>query len=1084
MTTGLTRRESTQDRLAGRADVEPVLIQGPGIQSPVELRQPEVSFSSRIADQLAQWSGGKLQAAVNKQQEKDALDGQMAYAQGEAIDSAEMKGNKFALDGYRVMQAQTLSSTMLAAQQEKISQADYALDPDQFRAQYVQRLDAMLDGVDPDTARLVREQMTKQMPTLVAQHTQAHLTYMESQNFESLEASIDIVSRDPTATDQLVAFARGGDDSASGGLSEDRRQAAVVSGVVRAFDNDNPLAFSALMREGLLGDNLTSDEQNQIRGAQQRFESRRHSEYNETLFAGEQDLMRKVENGDLSPTAAVEELSLLYADHDIEMNRADAGTIYAQAEAGQGNARLTRGLVIDEALARGDYEAGATAIIDSLTVTESGGNSAAFRTNRDGRQFGGLLQFGQDRLNETLDMMGRGRLTVAQFTALPAAEQNAINKAHVVDLMKAAEDTGAIGTTINGVTVTMAGLVAVGHLGGKIGMYRFVETNGEYNPQDEEGTSLTDYLSKHGAGVMDEFMSPAQRYEIAQQRLTKTREQLALDTYEQIAPKLADADDRYKRGEITKADWQAERNGLYQTYESSKTKADIDGEIAFSRSVDDHLAREAKTAQDIDRKYALESANAAITAPRLEWERVINNPASTNAELAAANQTYIEARSAIYDQYGIPVPDRGNGDTASTMITKTAEAMERQRVFQEQQVEIDMATANGYLSKLPKDLQSRAFKQNEDEVLKTYNDAVAAGQMSQAQANAAIAEDMNAFYASAGVVDPKVAMKFTAAMLGPMIDKDGNPNPQIVDTVAQFAQIKALNKRAADSMFDPEALIKAEAVLSRASDPSLIGDAVRNVGLELSNSPLIKDTDEFLALPATQRAIDREVENYFETRDIGILQAIWQKDAFQDQRFDRGRNATDMLWSEDNQQLVKSEVSQETARLQRINPNIKPRDLVAKATENVARRTEIIGGDVIMLKPGKDISYEFFGDRAMEFTHDGAVNSAVMEYLRSPEVVAAYPFINEVTVSESMPGWMQGLVDAIPGVEFDPAMSARDAISTARTDVRPFRAFPTPGGQIAVQIIRPDGNYSDPIIIPAREAGEMYMKRRRQDMTR
>jgi len=94
MTTGLTRRESTQDRLAGRADVEPVLIQGPGIQSPVELRQPEVSFSSRIADQLAQWSGGKLQAAVNKQQEKDALDGQMAYAQGEAIDSAEMKGNK------------------------------------------------------------------------------------------------------------------------------------------------------------------------------------------------------------------------------------------------------------------------------------------------------------------------------------------------------------------------------------------------------------------------------------------------------------------------------------------------------------------------------------------------------------------------------------------------------------------------------------------------------------------------------------------------------------------------------------------------------------------------------------------------------------------------------------------------------------------------------------------------------------------------------------------------------------------------------------------------------------------------------
>ncbi|OLF38014.1 hypothetical protein BTW00_02320 [Psychrobacter sp. C 20.9] len=160
--------------------------------------------------------------------------------------------------------------------------------------------------------------------------------------------------------------------------------------------------------------------------------------------------------------------------------------------------------------AQSDLDAGGTpivgggddvqSIINSLTGTESSGNSAAFRTNTDGRNFGGLIQMGDARLQDYATATGTAPITATQFKNLPAAQQRAVNEWHISDLTKAAQATGAVGKVINGVPVTLSGLVAVGHLGGKGGMNKFVQTNGRYNPKDQLGTSLTDYLTKHSSG--------------------------------------------------------------------------------------------------------------------------------------------------------------------------------------------------------------------------------------------------------------------------------------------------------------------------------------------------------------------------------------------------------------------------------------------------------------------------------------------------------------------------------------------------------------------------------------------------------
>lgn len=167
---------------------------------------------------------------------------------------------------------------------------------------------------------------------------------------------------------------------------------------------------------------------------------------------------------------------------------------------------------IGEYIAQDDVRSGGTpvitdrntqvsTIIRSLTGTESSGNSKAFRTNIDGRSFGGLLQMGDARLRDYANANGTKAITASQFKNLSASQQQAINNWHINDLINSAQATGAVGKVINGVPVTLSGLVAVGHLGGTPGMKKFVQTNGKYNPKDQLGTSLTDYLRKHANAV-------------------------------------------------------------------------------------------------------------------------------------------------------------------------------------------------------------------------------------------------------------------------------------------------------------------------------------------------------------------------------------------------------------------------------------------------------------------------------------------------------------------------------------------------------------------------------------------------------
>jgi len=155
----------------------------------------------------------------------------------------------------------------------------------------------------------------------------------------------------------------------------------------------------------------------------------------------------------------------------------------------------------------------------SLIRTESGGNFGASNNVRGhGGAIGhfGRAQFGQARLREAAAAGVIPKdMTPAQFMASPEA-QAATEQWHQNDILNFINKNGfegKVGTQVKGVPVTLSGLVAVAHLGGKGGMQKFIQSNGRYDPADANGTRLSDYLRIHGqadiAGRMSGIASDA-----------------------------------------------------------------------------------------------------------------------------------------------------------------------------------------------------------------------------------------------------------------------------------------------------------------------------------------------------------------------------------------------------------------------------------------------------------------------------------------------------------------------------------------------------------------------------------------------
>jgi hypothetical protein len=123
-----------------------------------------------------------------------------------------------------------------------------------------------------------------------------------------------------------------------------------------------------------------------------------------------------------------------------------------------------------------------------MKQSESGGRDNIQITINDGRTMTGGYQFGDARLAD-YKKANKTKFTTEQFKN-DAGLQEKVFQWHIADIDR------AITKLPGSDKMSLDGLRAVAHLGGKGGMRKYVTTGGKYNPADQFGTRLSDYYNK------------------------------------------------------------------------------------------------------------------------------------------------------------------------------------------------------------------------------------------------------------------------------------------------------------------------------------------------------------------------------------------------------------------------------------------------------------------------------------------------------------------------------------------------------------------------------------------------------------
>lgn len=132
-----------------------------------------------------------------------------------------------------------------------------------------------------------------------------------------------------------------------------------------------------------------------------------------------------------------------------------------------------------------------------LAQMESGGDPNAVFNGPRGA-YVGQYQIGADRLSDYNRATGDNIPLMALQD--PAVSQR-VAQWHVNDIDafidSPQENLAAMeGQKVKGVTITRDGMRAAAHLGGKQGLWKFLATDGKYDPADANGTRMSDYLRK------------------------------------------------------------------------------------------------------------------------------------------------------------------------------------------------------------------------------------------------------------------------------------------------------------------------------------------------------------------------------------------------------------------------------------------------------------------------------------------------------------------------------------------------------------------------------------------------------------
>jgi len=975
------------------------------------------------------------------------------------MDAVEMEGDKWSLSGYRVMHAQTLSQTMLTTQQEMIRQSQYEQDPDAFRAQYVSRMEAQIKGLDPQTARMVRETMSEQMPTLVAEHTSAHLGYQEREAYKSLVTSVDALSKDASAFGSLLVNAAGGEGSPSSGLSSDRRMAAVVDGVGAAFENMNPIAYQQLKQSGLL-ESMSAPQKQAMRAAQQAYENRVRTTYDAEHTEELSNWQRRLEAGDLEPAEAAEALAAIWGKRDVTMSAAEGGAAYSGAVTAQDHGDRAKVTNIATATVRGDWDSVAKQTQGIVMQFESGGNlDAVGPLIEGGANKGDRAQGGMQVMPKTLDDPGFG-----------IRPSNGTRE----DSLRVGRDYWAMNVARYQGNIEAA---AIGYNAGPGNADKWIAAGGGeagYAALEAAGVRVSE-TRPYAEGIAKEANGDALHYSTAE-RLTMAEAELRSAQTLRTALLKSNEDARIvaatiqHNDDMSALDDALANNGIsFSAYRAAAADSlaglGLVQTVAQGNRINTQItaAAEAATTEATAGRLAVVKVQQAAAHDVLT--RTLETPGITVEQAQEATAVFTEEVAGLYSAAGFNLAETDAEQTLKGALTQLRKAESDIAEYKADGNVIARARDTETVDQLPAKLRERFDREAQAEVEKTLSDGVANGSIDDSQVIGLHSAAMEAIAVEAGTVTQDVQAVSTLAMRN-MVGPDGRPTDAAIQTVLKYGRLLDGSAKAANSMFTtPESINTMAAVFEAASgnltSPQLVGDAIMaaqadremNFGTGPVRAPLDQDR--------INSVVAKNVDKWLKNEDIGILQALnpWN-DAQMGTALQQTNTEQDIMNSPETRALLEGEVTVETNRLLNEDPSLSPNIAVQRATGLILGRTSVVGGTPHVMDPGYELPTQMFGELASTYDKPGVVGEAVVRHLAARVASGDLPpELGETSVWESSLLGGIGNIATLWGGE-PRAFGTIDAISVEDRGLRPT-IYRSDGRELEVLFLMPDGAYMD-----------------------
>mgnify|MGYP000362619255 CR=1 FL=1 len=1063
MALGQERKQVTKDSLAGSQEIEPAVreVRAPAVP---DVPVPDVvnSVTSRLAKSLQGWSTKKLTALSDMENEQAQMDGQIAYMQGKSLQDVGLEGNKWAMEGFNLVNAQTASSTITAANMENIKNKDYELSPDQFREKLNAQFKAQMEQMDPNTRSMLRERLLKQAPALIQAHTTANLRHVEKQNYDAVVNNVDLMSRDDAHTDEFLFNFSGDKHSPTASLSESRRISAMVDGVVRAFSSGNPKALQKIKTAGLY-DQLSIGQKQKLEKAEAAYQGDLRKTFNASFMEEKKLFHEDIATGKYSDEEAVDRYSTLLAKYGMKINEIEQKKTWLTNSQAQDVRDHGDHIAFTAAMQAGDVDTAAKITERFMVHHESRGNKNAL---------GPVIKHG----------VNKGDQAEGEYQVMPKTADDPGFGIKPSD--GTAADTRRVGAELWGVMFRgkssghdlpwEAGDVeaaAIAYNAGHVNAKKWIEAGRDYSvlPKRSETEPYAKGILAMANGTKpmtaQEYTKSAIQYKAD---ISKRRDSHASSAY---AFMQADLDEQLKSNQIDAAKYKAESlaalykvgvahsekraNHIIKSIESAKAEADKQLEEQ-NEVIKAHLDEKAKTAHKNLREIV--DADAVIKKTAFESAMAVAETPKQKSDLLNG---YVKSIKDIYSEAGFELHEfdySSKVDHAAKTLTKSMDAANKRNV--ERQI-TDDAASKGQLRDRSDDEQAEFWDRKYSEIKEMASkqdmpDTAKIGMVKSLEHEAIL---------KAGTADPRKKADDSTVLMYPLMSKDGKISPEAVGIIDGYANMKEANPWVAETMLTDKATLVAENVLKARGSNKDTARAITNI----ENG---KADNTFIDMPSLSRN-DLEVERSKQVS--GAVQSIM-----------RGRmgEVFSRSWTEfkelNNEKVVPflTKALEDTAMdIHRTNPNMPIDKVMAVAAERVDLRTSVIGGNMVVMPPQKSLRTQMFPGDEVAYSAKGIENDAIVNYLS--ELAAAderYAYISDYSWLEAVPGGdvLNGIANLV-GMTSTRAMGVGDTVNLAMGGVRPFQSRSHSDGGLSVRVMRQDGNYSeDWIKLDLRHIGELY----------